>query len=326
MGRGTLRPAELKLLERDSEIERIDSVLAEAAAGRGSMVAIAGPAGAGKTALLLAMRARAIAFGADVRVARATELESEFAFGGARQLLSTSADAGLQDQAASAAVPVLAQSTAVLEPPPAFAVLDGLTAHLRALAARGTVVALIDDAHWLDAPTVRWLDYLRGRLADLRILIVLTVREAATQHLSTPLHRVLGDTRLELWSLAPLSPAAIAALLQTRLGTEPHPALVAGCAEATAGNAFAVCEVIAALELDGVDQGAPGTTGPRRGCRRTCARRARGRRVTAPRGDARPALGRAGRRDGRPARRGRAAHGDTTAGVRTSAGALGGRG
>jgi hypothetical protein len=28
MGRGTLRPAELKLLERDSEIERIDSVLA----------------------------------------------------------------------------------------------------------------------------------------------------------------------------------------------------------------------------------------------------------------------------------------------------------
>jgi DNA-binding NarL/FixJ family response regulator len=254
MGRGTLRPAELKLLERDSEIERIDSVLAEAAAGRGSMVAIAGPAGAGKTALLLAMRARAIAFGADVRVARATELESEFAFGGARQLLSTSADAGLQDQAASAAVPVLAQSTAVLEPPPAFAVLDGLTAHLRALAARGTVVALIDDAHWLDAPTVRWLDYLRGRLADLRILIVLTVREAATQHLSTPLHRVLGDTRLELWSLAPLSPAAIAALLQTRLGTEPHPALVAGCAEATAGNAFAVCEVIAALELDGVDQ------------------------------------------------------------------------
>jgi DNA-binding NarL/FixJ family response regulator len=253
MGRGTLRPAHQELLERESEIERLDAVLAEAAAGRGSMLAIAGPAGAGKTALLQAVRARASACGADVRVARATELESEFAFGGARQLLSMAADAGPQDEAARPAVPVLAASTAALEPPPAFAVLDGLTAHLRALAARGTVVALIDDAHWLDAPTVRWLDYLRGRLADLRILIVLTVREAATQHLSTPLHRVLGDARLELWSLAPLSPAAIAALLQARLGFEPHPALVAGCAEATAGNAFAVCELIAALELDGGD-------------------------------------------------------------------------
>jgi DNA-binding CsgD family transcriptional regulator len=254
MSCGTLRPAERQLLERESEIERLDVVLAEAAAGRGSMLAVAGPAGAGKTALLQVLRARAIASGADVRVARATELESEFAFGGARQLLSTAADAGLLDEAASPAVPVLASSVAALEPPPAFAVLDGLTAHLRALAARGAVVVFIDDAHWLDAPTVRWLDYLRGRLADLRILIVLTVREAATQHLSTPLHRVLGDPRLELWSLAPLSPTAIAALLQTRLGTEPHPALVAGCAEATAGNAFAVCEVIAALELDGVDQ------------------------------------------------------------------------
>jgi DNA-binding CsgD family transcriptional regulator len=255
MTRGTLGPAPPELLERETEIGRLEAALAAAATGNGGMVAIAGPAGAGKTALLAVARARALAVGADVRIARASELESDFAFGGARQLLAASPAVAALDGAARAIAPVLAASTAVLEPPPPFAVLDGLTAHLRSLASDRTVLLLIDDVHWLDAPTLRWLDYLGGRLGELRVLVVATVRESATRQLATPLSRVLGDPRLDLWSLAPLSEAAIGALLSQRLGEPADPALVGGCARATAGNAFAVCEVIAALDPDDANPG-----------------------------------------------------------------------
>jgi DNA-binding CsgD family transcriptional regulator len=271
-------PPPTALLERDSELARLDAVLGEAGAGRGTMVAIEGPAGAGKTALLDGVRARAVAAGLDVRVARATELECDFAFGGARQLLATSAapgDAALNGSARAVA-PVLAPSDAALHPPPAFAVLHGLTELLGTLATTQPVALLIDDAHWLDAPTVRWLDYLRGRLVELRVLVVLTVREASAQQLSAPLHRVLGDPRIELWPVPPLSTTAIATLLELRLGVPPGDDLVAGCAQATAGNAFAVCELIAALDLDGPDR----TEGGRHLTRRvpgTIARSIRGR-------------------------------------------------
>jgi predicted ATPase len=245
----TSAPADL--LERDLEIAHITAALASAAAGRGAMVVIEGRAGAGKSALLEVVEARAIASGADVRVARATELEGDFAFGGARQLLAASREPASLDGAAVVAAPVLAASDDALAPPPAFAVLNGLTTYLEALAAGTAVVLLIDDAHWLDAPTVRWLDHLRGRLHEMRVLVVLTVREAVARQLDNPLHSLLGDPRLEHWSLAPLSETAVAMLLTERLGAAPAPALVVGCHEATAGNPFAVCELVASLELDG---------------------------------------------------------------------------
>jgi hypothetical protein len=74
------------LLERSEELARIESALARARTGRGSFVVIEGPAGIGKTAVLLA--ARTAAAGQDMRVlrSRGAELERDFAFGVVRQL------------------------------------------------------------------------------------------------------------------------------------------------------------------------------------------------------------------------------------------------
>ncbi|HEY5428149.1 MAG TPA: AAA family ATPase [Solirubrobacteraceae bacterium] len=255
MSRAAQMPEGRALLEREAELARGEAAFALAATGRGAMVAIEGPAGAGKTALLGALETRAQAAGVDVRVARATELERDFAFGGARQLLSGpgSAAAIASNGGGRAALPVLAPSDTAVSPPPAFAALDGLTAVLRALSAAGMVALLIDDAHWLDAPTLRWLDYLRGRVDQLPVLVVLAVRETAARNMHGPLDRVLADPRVDLWALPPLSEAAVGALLGARLGRSPEPALVAGCVRATAGNAFAVSELIAALDLGDAD-------------------------------------------------------------------------
>jgi DNA-binding CsgD family transcriptional regulator len=240
------------LLERDAELDHVDAALAAVAVGRGSLLAIRGPAGAGKTALLEAIRERATDAGTAVRIARATELESDFAFGGMRQLFSPHdvADAIARSPAVRAAEQVLAAVAATGNPPPAFAVLDGLTALLAALAEPGPVVLLLDDAHWLDVATSRWLDFLRARIKSIPALVVVAVREAATDGMPAPLGRVLTDQTVGTLTLGPLTEQAVATLLGRRLGVAPQPRLVVACLGATAGNAFAVHELIAALDVD----------------------------------------------------------------------------
>ena len=62
------------LLERNEELARIESALAEARSGRGRFVVVEGPAGIGKTALLAAVRAAAADEGMRVLRSRGTEL------------------------------------------------------------------------------------------------------------------------------------------------------------------------------------------------------------------------------------------------------------
>src|SRR5512132_2705962 len=78
------------LLERNEELSRIESALADARAGCGRFLVIEGPAGIGKTALLAAARTMAAERGMRVLRARGTELERDFAFGVVRQLFEPS--------------------------------------------------------------------------------------------------------------------------------------------------------------------------------------------------------------------------------------------
>src|SRR5262245_29257052 len=75
------------LLERGDELRRIDACLTGACAGAGGTLAIEGPAGIGKTALLTAARAAGRAAGMRVLSARGAEIERDFAYGAVRQLL-----------------------------------------------------------------------------------------------------------------------------------------------------------------------------------------------------------------------------------------------
>ena len=65
----------LALLERDGEVERIGQALERAREGHGSVLAVEGPAGIGKTQLLAATRAAARERGMRVLRARGAELE-----------------------------------------------------------------------------------------------------------------------------------------------------------------------------------------------------------------------------------------------------------
>src|SRR5919204_5288180 len=77
----------LELLERDAEVRRLGALIAETNGGRGSVLLIEGPPGIGKSglleqAVLMAERAGLVAL-----TAQGGELERDFAWGIARQLL-----------------------------------------------------------------------------------------------------------------------------------------------------------------------------------------------------------------------------------------------
>ena len=67
------------LLERDAALARIDQCLREAIAGAGSLLLLEGPAGIGKTRVVLAADRRGHELGLTMLNARGSELERDFA-------------------------------------------------------------------------------------------------------------------------------------------------------------------------------------------------------------------------------------------------------
>ena len=164
----------------------IDELLDAASAGGGHLLLVEGHAGIGKTALLDAAVARARVARATVLRARASELESDFAFGVALQLfepLLAGADDETHDRllAGSAAL-----AGPLLERPTrwggdegderSYSVIHGLFWLLSNLAESGPVLIVIDDAHWADRTSLRLVLYLLQRLAETGVAIIVARR------------------------------------------------------------------------------------------------------------------------------------------------------
>jgi DNA-binding CsgD family transcriptional regulator/uncharacterized protein YfiM (DUF2279 family) len=249
------------LLERNEELARIESALEDARSGRGRFLVLEGPAGIGKTALLAATRATAAEKGMLVLRSRGTELERDFAFGVVRQLFeSTLANASelertdLLQSSAGVAAGILglpggpaAEGLQASESDPSFAILHGLYWLCANLAAAGPLCIVVDDAHWADAPSLRYLAFLLPRLEELDVALVLATRPSDV--LSDPelLASVAADPSAELITLPPLTRAAIAELVESTLTGTPDPVFVDACVRATRGTPFLLRVMLDAL-------------------------------------------------------------------------------
>lgn len=255
-----------QLLERSEDLARIGSALAEARSGRGSFVVVEGPAGIGKTALLAAARTAAAEEGMRVLRSRGTELERDFAFGVVRQLFepplaeaSELERADLLDAAAGVAAGLLGLPGAPpAEGPPgsgidsSFAVLHGLYWLCANLAAVGPLCLVVDDAHWADAASLRYLAFLLPRLEELDVALVVATRprEAGTD--ADLLATVTSDPAAEVLRLPPLTRAAVAELVESRLAGIPDPVFVDACLRATRGTPFLMRVLVEALSEGGI--------------------------------------------------------------------------
>jgi DNA-binding CsgD family transcriptional regulator/tetratricopeptide (TPR) repeat protein len=252
------------LLERSDELARIESALADARTGHGRFVVVEGPAGIGKTALLAAARATAAEGGMRVLRSRATEMETNFAFGVARQLFepplakaSKLERADLLQAAAGVAAGMLGLPGATQSPPspgvdPSFAILHGLYWLCANLAAAGPLCLVVDDAHWADAASLRYLAFLLTRLEELDAALVVATRPREADTDVELLTTVTTDPSADVIRLAPLTRAAVAQLLEAGLGSAADPAVVDTCLAVTHGRPFLVRELVTALSEGGI--------------------------------------------------------------------------
>ena len=149
----------IKLIERTAELATIRALL-----GRGGLLVVEGGAGVGKTALLDTASAIAAQKRRIVYRARGSDLECDFAFGIVRQLFERySADASKEDRAAlfagSAHVVrgLLLPGSSHLTETALFSMLHELYWLTVNLASHGPVLIAVDDAHWADDASARWL-------------------------------------------------------------------------------------------------------------------------------------------------------------------------
>jgi DNA-binding CsgD family transcriptional regulator len=242
-----------RLRERERDLAAVEELLEH----RGGVLLIEGRAGIGKTSLVEAACSRAGELGHEVVRARGSELESGFAFGLVRQLFERRlASAGEGERAAllagpAAAVrPLLAGEVPV---PPAgdssFAVLHGLYWLVVNLAARRPVLIAVDDAHWADEPSLRWLAYLAPRLEGLATGMLVALRPGDLAAMGVPLLAVRAQAAVLRPAL--LSEEAVSAVIHAAGGGEAGDGLCAAVYAACGGNPLYLAELLRAAELSG---------------------------------------------------------------------------
>ncbi|WP_245462544.1 helix-turn-helix transcriptional regulator [Mesorhizobium sp. M7A.F.Ca.CA.002.15.1.1] len=215
----------IMLLERQTQLEQLDGLLAEAARGRGSVVALSGEAGAGKTALVEAFVAGA---------AKATRILRS-----ACEDLSIPDPLGpLYDLAREAqwAMPQAIDARQGQRLPLFSGALDVFETRTQ------PTLLVIEDLHWADDATLDFVRFLGRRIANTHILVLLTARTDRSEG-QARVRRALGEipsgnvARIDV----PLLSEAAVLSLASAAGRDGD-----AIYRVTAGNAFFVTELLCA--------------------------------------------------------------------------------
>ncbi len=249
------------LVERERELAELCDELGAALDGDGRVVLIEGPAGVGKTRLLIETRNRAAEREVMTLMARAGQLERDFPFGVVRQLFEAAlAEPRTRERAlGGAAAPAHAVFNSVPDPEASdgpvdasFAILHGLYWMTLNLAQDQPVVLAIDDLQWCDSPSLRFLAYLARRIDGLAVLAAATVRTGEPPTDETLMGDIAQDPSTVYVRPVPLTEAGVSALVTERLGST-EPAFTAACHRTTGGNPLLVRQLLTALESERVE-------------------------------------------------------------------------
>jgi DNA-binding CsgD family transcriptional regulator len=248
-----------RLLERERELEVLQAAVAAAADGRASLVLVEGPAGIGKSRLLAEARTLGEEYDLAVRSARGGELERDFPFGVVRQLfeaqLATDTERlRLLSGAAEGAAPVFGHGAGNADLPNEglFARLYGLYWLTVSLSSERPLLLAVDDLHWCDAASLRFLAYLARRVEDLPVLLVASMRSSDADANQAILEELRSEPHAQVLTPGPLTSAAVADVVRERLGDGVDSAFAEACHASTGGNPLLLNELLKALVADGV--------------------------------------------------------------------------
>jgi predicted ATPase len=249
-----------QLIDREREQAQLQAWAAQAFAGRGSLVLLAGEAGVGKTTL-----ARRALAGSGIYVLEGVGVQGgTSAFGPVVEVLR----AHLRSQGGGPLVEgPLAAHLALLLPelgPPAAegdraTLFEAIRQALAAVAARRPAALFLDDLQWADDATLELLAALARSLDEQPLLVLGAFRsdELPRDH---PIRRLGSELRragrLRQVTVEPLGAEATAALLERTLGTV-GPSLRRAVFDRTDGVPFFVNELGSALAASGRLQAGP---------------------------------------------------------------------
>ena len=248
------------LLDRDVEMRELSRRIAAVRSGAGCVIVVEGPAGIGKSTLLEATSAVARGDGSEVLRARCSPLEQHAPWGTAQQLLEPLRRRADWDEllVGAAALAERALAPGPVEPAPPgeamYAAVRGLVWLASNLSERAPALLVIDDIHWADAPTLRWLAVLSRSLEELPLGVLCAVR--AGEPAGAP------ELLAELLAAAPdpsvrpraLGPAASETLVRERLPAAPA-SFAHACHAVTGGNPFLLRALLAELAATGIEPG-----------------------------------------------------------------------
>jgi tetratricopeptide (TPR) repeat protein len=225
-----------RLLGREQALAAVRSALADARAGRGRLLLIAGDAGIGKTAV-------------------AAEL-----LGSTSGALVTWASCQ-PGPGAPAYWPWVQTLRGLGRPMPVetdrFRFFDAIASQLVLVSRTQPLVVVLDDLHWSDDPSLLALAFVAQQVRTARIVLLGTYREAEAGSLLLDLSR-----GAEVVQLGGLFASDVARLMTSVAGVEPPADLAADVWRRTGGNPFFVRELTRLLYPDGVLRGRTGDEVP----------------------------------------------------------------
>ena len=242
-----VRAPDAALLERDAIVEAISSVSARAAGGVGSFVVLEGEAGIGKTSVLEVVQRRAEAQGMLVLTARGSALEESHPLGIVTSLFSgiqrsDGAEQLFRGTAAPAntlfAAPNQEGSSLPMDLQTVIHALYWLALNA---SERAPLFIAVDDAHWADEPSLRFMAYMAERIDSMPAVLVAALRPGAASATTIGEH-VRSHRRAERLTLGPLSREAVDALISSTrhaIGEEQREAIWSQAG----GNPFYVVEL-----------------------------------------------------------------------------------
>ncbi|WP_181783819.1 AAA family ATPase, partial [Pseudonocardia pini] len=164
----------MELFGRRDETAALDGLLARAAAGAGSGLVVWGEPGIGKTALL----DHAVEAASDLTVlrCRGTRMEAGLAFAALHELLWP-----VRDRLGALAEPQAAALRGALgmsgDPANRFLIGAAVLSLLSTLARERPVLAVVDDAQWVDEATAHCLGFVARRVRTEPIVVLLAAHD-----------------------------------------------------------------------------------------------------------------------------------------------------
>jgi DNA-binding CsgD family transcriptional regulator/tetratricopeptide (TPR) repeat protein len=256
---------------RERELARLAAALERAARGEGARLALVGPAGVGVTRLLSELAERLSGL-PDVVIARGTAYvpQSGTPYAALSEALSgalaTVADAQLVEilgpwrHELAELVPGLKARLLRLDVPDelpwtispdqrAMRVAEAVLGVLERIAAGGVVLLALEDLHWADPGTRRFVETALRIRRRLPLCLVMTYRPEEL-HLRHPMRRLAAaledDHGVERLELAPLERHQLVALLEDLTGERPSGAFVAAVVAGSGGLPLLAEQLVAA--------------------------------------------------------------------------------